>query len=100
MLSAVARSILRSSAARTPAAAARFASAPKSKSAAAFSPFRNSKQNNPLSHHIFRSPVEMSCSVESLLPYHTATASALLNSMLSVSHHRYGWTLEGECKIR
>lgn len=42
-----------------------------------------------------RSPVELSCCVETLLPYHTATASALLTSMLSVSQRSYGWTPEG-----
>ncbi|KAI3515962.1 hypothetical protein L1887_14869 [Cichorium endivia] len=42
-----------------------------------------------------RSPVEMSCvSVESMLPFHTATASALLTSMLSAAPRTYGWTLE------
>ncbi|KAI5390671.1 hypothetical protein KIW84_075826 [Lathyrus oleraceus] len=43
---------------------------------------------------LIRLPVEMSCGVQSLLPYHTATASALLTSMLSVSRHSYGWTPE------
>lgn len=43
-----------------------------------------------------RSPVEMSCvSVNSMLPFHTATASALLNSMLSVAPQTCGWTIEG-----
>ncbi|KAL4585641.1 hypothetical protein LXL04_010264 [Taraxacum kok-saghyz] len=58
------------------------------------SPFRTPSQN-PLSHRIFRSPVEMSCvSIESMLPFHTATASALLTSMLSASPRTCGWTLE------
>ncbi|KAF9590139.1 hypothetical protein IFM89_031743 [Coptis chinensis] len=48
------------------------------------SPFRLPKQK-PLTNGIFRSPVEMSCCVESLMPFHTATASALLTSVLSVS---------------
>ncbi|XP_024988822.1 protein NUCLEAR FUSION DEFECTIVE 6, chloroplastic/mitochondrial-like isoform X3 [Cynara cardunculus var. scolymus] len=58
------------------------------------STFRIPSQN-PLSHRIFRSPVEMSCmSVESMFPFHTATASALLTSMLSAAPRTCGWTLE------
>ncbi|KAI3818721.1 hypothetical protein L1987_12537 [Smallanthus sonchifolius] len=64
-------------------------------SSAGSSPFRIPSQK-PLSHRIFRSPVEMSCvHVESMLPFHTATASALLTSMLSAAPRTCGWTLEG-----
>lgn len=46
--------------------------------------------------YFWRSPVEMSCvRVESMFPFHTATASALLTSMLSATPRSYGWTLEG-----
>ncbi|XWS12606.1 hypothetical protein CRYUN_Cryun37aG0104700 [Craigia yunnanensis] len=82
-----ARSVLRS------AAFARLAAAPKPIPRPACSPFRISKQN-PLSSRILRSPVELSCCVETMLPYHTATASALLTSILSVSRRSSGWTPE------
>ncbi|OMO76367.1 hypothetical protein CCACVL1_15719 [Corchorus capsularis] len=88
-----ARSVLRSAASRA-TAATRLASGPRSIPRPACSPFRISKQS-PLSRMISRSPVEMSCCVETLLPYHTATASALLTSMLSVSRRSSGWTPEG-----
>ncbi|MBA0663444.1 hypothetical protein Goklo_003563, partial [Gossypium klotzschianum] len=88
-----ARSVLRSAATRA-TAAARLAGATKSMPRPACSPFRISKQNS-FPARIFRSPVEMSCCVETLLPYHTATASALLTSMLSVSRRRSNWTAEG-----
>ncbi|KAL3643458.1 hypothetical protein CASFOL_014273 [Castilleja foliolosa] len=87
MASFAARSVLRSA-----TSSARIASAAKPR---AFpSPFRISPQK-PLSARIFRSPVEMSSvSVSSMLPYHTATASAVLTSMLSVAPRAHAWTLE------
>ncbi|KAE8719924.1 Protein NUCLEAR FUSION DEFECTIVE 6 [Hibiscus syriacus] len=87
-----ARSVIRSAAARA-SAATRLAGATKPMQRPACSPFRISKQN-PFPARIFRSPVEMSCCVETLLPYHTATASALLTSMLTVSRRGSGWTAE------
>ncbi|XP_074336877.1 protein NUCLEAR FUSION DEFECTIVE 6, mitochondrial-like isoform X2 [Apium graveolens] len=57
------------------------------------SPFLLPKLKPP-SSFISRLPVEMSCAVDSMLPFHTATASALLTSMLSVSPRIYNWTLE------
>ncbi|GMI72853.1 hypothetical protein like AT1G28395 [Hibiscus trionum] len=81
-----ARSVLRS-------AATRLTAVPKPMPRPACSPIRISKQSLP-SSRVFRSPVELSCCVETMLPYHTATASALLTSMLSVSPRCSGWTLE------
>ncbi|KAK3207098.1 hypothetical protein Dsin_021144 [Dipteronia sinensis] len=95
-VAAASRSFLRSRATVTSRIAAGLK--PKSSSTPS-SPFGVSKQN-PLSHRIFRSPVELSCCVETMLPYHTATASALLTSMLSVSPRIYGWTSEGQDKTR
>ncbi|KAH7658712.1 hypothetical protein IHE45_17G107900 [Dioscorea alata] len=42
----------------------------------------------------FRLPVELACA-QSLMPYHSATASALLNSMLSSKSGNWGWLSEG-----
>ncbi|CAA0817871.1 Unknown protein [Striga hermonthica] len=92
MTSFAARSILRSASTSARGAAARISAGAKPR--ASPSPFRVPTQK-PLSARIFRSPVEMSSvNVASLLPYHTATASAVLTSMLSVAPRGYGWTLE------
>ncbi|KAK7853254.1 protein nuclear fusion defective 6 [Quercus suber] len=54
------------------------------------SPFRIPTKNS-LSNSALRCPVQTSFCVESMLPYHTATASALMTSMLSISGGTYGW---------
>ncbi|KAF9590136.1 hypothetical protein IFM89_031740 [Coptis chinensis] len=90
MATSCARSFIRSSTFRSAAAKV----TPQAKAArSSASPFRLPKQT-PLTNPIFRSPVELSCAMESLLPFHTATASALLTSMLSVTRPGLGWLPE------
>nr|XP_043610285.1 protein NUCLEAR FUSION DEFECTIVE 6, mitochondrial-like isoform X3 [Erigeron canadensis] len=85
---AAARSVFRSTSIRN--AAARMASQSKSAPRSPFSiPSRNS-----LSRRFFRRPVEMSACLESLQPFHTVTASALMTSMLTLSQNGYGWLPE------
>ncbi|XP_078151768.1 protein NUCLEAR FUSION DEFECTIVE 6, mitochondrial-like isoform X1 [Carex rostrata] len=48
-----------------------------------------------------RSPLEMSSfCVESLLPMHSVTASAVMTSLLAVSRRGYGWLSEGQDETR
>ncbi|KAH6775254.1 hypothetical protein C2S52_012815 [Perilla frutescens var. hirtella] len=94
MAAVAARSALRSATTSARSATARISAGVKTR--AAPSPFRVSSQN-PLSARIFRSPVELSSvSLVSMLPYHTATASAVLTSMLSVAPRGHGWSIEGD----
>ncbi|MFS7945327.1 hypothetical protein Hanom_Chr06g00522991 [Helianthus anomalus] len=62
----------------------------KCKAGAAPSPFRFSTTKS-LSYRVFRCPVEMSVCLETMQPFHTAIASALMTSMLLVSRTGYGW---------
>ncbi|VFQ61830.1 unnamed protein product [Cuscuta campestris] len=89
-IAAATRSIFRSSAAAR-GAASRIASEAK----AARAPFRAASRRSLLAPRIFRCPAELSACVESLQPYHTATASALMTSMLTVAPRSFGWLSEG-----
>ncbi|KAI3740718.1 hypothetical protein L2E82_31189 [Cichorium intybus] len=90
-----ARSVLRSAFTSVKSSASRISAAAKpSSTGAARSSFRIPTQK-PLSHRIFRSPVEMSyVALESLIPFHSATSSALLTSMLSSAPYSCGWTID------
>ncbi|XP_073016702.1 protein NUCLEAR FUSION DEFECTIVE 6, mitochondrial-like isoform X1 [Primulina eburnea] len=98
MATVAARSVMRLTAETSRIAAIRISAGVKAK--AAPSPFRVSSRT-PLTARIFRTPVELSgVSLLSMLPYHTATASALLKSKLSVAPHGHAWTLEGKERTR
>ncbi|KAL8249182.1 hypothetical protein R6Q59_006050 [Mikania micrantha] len=87
-----ARSFLRSTTVRN--AAASISSRSKCKAGHSSSSFRFSA-TKPISHRIFRCPVEMSVCLATMQPFHTATASALMTSKLTLSRWGYGWLPEG-----
>ncbi|CAL9050673.1 unnamed protein product [Musa banksii] len=89
-MAAAARSVLSSHSLR--AGAARVAA----ESAAASRPLLRGipKMRPAVAARFLRSPVEASFCVETLMPMHSATASALMTSLLSVSRRGYGWLSE------
>ncbi|XP_054813175.1 protein NUCLEAR FUSION DEFECTIVE 6, mitochondrial-like isoform X1 [Prosopis cineraria] len=93
MASSAVRSIFRSCSSR------RFAFRLASEVKAPRSPFRFAS-SKPLFYSTIRCPVELSFCVETMLPYHTATASTLMTSMLTISSCRYGRLPEGRKKTR
>ncbi|XP_047308746.1 uncharacterized protein LOC124912223 isoform X2 [Impatiens glandulifera] len=87
-VAAAARSTFRSNAAVRSASSRLYSGAKAKPSGTSF----GIPTKKPTSPRVFRSPVEMSSiSIVSMLPFHTATASSLLTSMLSVSPR---WTPE------
>ncbi|KAI3698295.1 hypothetical protein L2E82_41742 [Cichorium intybus] len=48
----------------------------------------------PISHRIFRCPVELSVCLETEQPFHAVTSSALMTSMLILSRRTCGWLPE------
>ncbi|KAK9676843.1 hypothetical protein RND81_11G105400 [Saponaria officinalis] len=82
-----ARSIFRSTSART--AAEKFTSAAKSSSS------RFTTANHLLSsRRIFRCPVELSACIETMQPFHTATASAVMTTTLSITRFSHAWIID------
>ncbi|KAL3645447.1 hypothetical protein CASFOL_010627 [Castilleja foliolosa] len=90
--STAARSVFRSAAVRN--AATKIASEAKS---ARSSPFRLPSRTPLLAHRVFRSPAELSACLESMQPFHTVTASALMTSMLTASRCGFAWLPEANC---
>ncbi|XP_022140726.1 protein NUCLEAR FUSION DEFECTIVE 6, chloroplastic/mitochondrial-like isoform X1 [Momordica charantia] len=95
MASLGARSVFRSFSGSARRAAAHIGSEARASS----SPFRMAT-NKPLSHRTFRCAAEMSFCLESMMPFHSASSSALMTSMLSISRNSCGWLPEGKDKTR
>ncbi|XP_042029289.1 protein NUCLEAR FUSION DEFECTIVE 6, mitochondrial-like [Salvia splendens] len=70
------------------------AGAPKLSGFASTLPRPSPRPSRPFFSSTSRLPVELGCG-ESLMPLHSATASALLNSMLSSKVGRWGYLSEG-----
>ncbi|XP_022986408.1 protein NUCLEAR FUSION DEFECTIVE 6, chloroplastic/mitochondrial-like isoform X2 [Cucurbita maxima] len=90
MASIGARSVFRSFSGSARRAAAQIGSQAKLSSS---TPFRMAT-TKPLSHRTFRCAAEMSFCLESMMPFHSASSSALMTSMLSVSRSSCGWLPE------
>ncbi|WOL20608.1 hypothetical protein Cni_G29413 [Canna indica] len=89
-MSAAARSVLRSTSIRVGAARIAAEAVAGSRPSLGCLP----KMRPSTAARFLRSPVEASFCVESLLPMHSATASAMMTSMLYVTRRGYGWLSE------
>ncbi|KMZ66361.1 hypothetical protein ZOSMA_29G00090 [Zostera marina] len=90
-MAATVRSISR---AANPLRNAAFKVAIDAKASLARPSFRLPKSPAATATRSLRSPLEMSFGVESFMPMHSATASALMNSLIAVSRPGYGWMTE------
>ncbi|XP_071717429.1 protein NUCLEAR FUSION DEFECTIVE 6, mitochondrial-like isoform X1 [Rutidosis leptorrhynchoides] len=92
---AAARSFFRSTSVRN--ATARVTCESKCKTGTSPSPssFRFSTIKPNSNRIIFRCPVEMSACLETMQPFHTVNASALMTSLLTLSRSSYAWLPQG-----